>query len=610
MRSRVRGRAVAGVILSAVLLLSGCVEPGPRIERLDGSFVPVREIEAGIPAILEAARLPGLQVAIINDGNVVYTHGFGVKSVETGEPIDADTVFAALSFSKTLFAYLVMQLAEEKVIDLDEPLVSYLARPLPEYEFYRDLEGEDRHRTLTARMALSHTTGFPNWRWFTSEGRLRFIFEPRERFSYSGEGIFLLQLVIEEITEEGIEDLARARIFEPLGFERTSFVFRPEFDDNYALGHDRFLVPLGKDKRDEANAAGSAQTTAGEFAEFVAAVMQGWGLSETMRREMVRVQVGIEHVRMFGPLSGRRVPPDVATKTGWGLGWGLVESDHGRAFFHTGNDRGAANYHVAFPDRGIAVVLLGNSQTLEAAAPALTRLLIGDTDSPFGYLGYEPYDSPHRRLVQAIVSGGIESGLRYDATLSDRGVGLWHVDEWSFYDSAGRDLLGLRRFREAAALYRHLLNEAPSRPAGYERLAEAYVGFEEYAEARAAYGDALEHEATGPDDARRFRWMTEWIDGFLQPRTVPVERLREYAGDYDARHVELREGALHYRREGLGDSTSRRMYPISNDTFVLEDYDFFRLRFERGPDGVINRVTGLYLDGRRDESMRDLGGSR
>ena len=119
MRSRVRGRAVAGVILSAVALLSGCVEPGPRIERLDGSFVPVREIEAGIPAILEAARLPGLQVAIINDGNVVYTHGFGVKSVETGEPIDADTVFAALSFSKTLFAYLVMQLAEEKVIDLD-----------------------------------------------------------------------------------------------------------------------------------------------------------------------------------------------------------------------------------------------------------------------------------------------------------------------------------------------------------------------------------------------------------------------------------------------------------------------------------------------------------
>ena len=605
MSSRVSARAVVGVILSAIALLPGCIEPGPRIERLDGHFVPVREIEAGIQSILAAARLPGLQVAIINDGLVVYTNGFGVKSVETGEPIDTDTVFAALSFSKTLFAYLVLQLVDEKVIDLDVPLVSYLARPLPEYEFYRDLEGDDRHRTLTARMALSHTTGFPNWRWFTPGGRLRFIFEPRERFSYSGEGIYLLQLVIEEITGEGIEDLARARIFEPLGLERTSFIFRPEFDDNYALDHDRFLVSLGKDKRDEANAAGSAQTTAGEFAEFVAAVMQGWGLSEAMRREMVRVQVGIEHVRMFGPLSGKRVPPDAATKTGWGLGWGLVESDHGRAFFHTGNDRGAANYHVAFPERGIAVVLLGNSQTLEAAAPALTRLLIGDTDSPFGFLGYEPYDSPHRKLVDAIVSGGIESGLRYDATLSDRGIGLWHVDEWDFYDSAGRDLLSLSRFEEAAALYHSLLNEAPARPEGYEQLAEAYLGLEEYAEARAAYGDALEHAATGPDDARRFRWKAEWIDGFLNPQTLPVEMLLEYAGDYDARHVELRDGFLHYHREDAGDSTPRRMYPISNDTFVLKDFGFFRLRFERGPDGAVARVTGLYLDGRQDESIRD-----
>ncbi len=608
MRHPPRAPGLFGLALltPAVALLSGCIETGPRIERLDRSFVPVREIESGIPPILEAARLPGLQVAIINDGLVVYTKGFGVKSVETGHPIDENTIFSALSFSKTIFAHLVLQLVGEGRIDLDKPLVSYLPRPLHQYEFYKDLEGENRTETVTARMALSHTTGLPNWRWFTPEGKLRFIFEPGERFSYSGEGIYLLQLVVEEITGEGLEDLARARLFEPLELERTSFISLPKFDDNYAMDHDRFLTPIGKDKRDEANAAGSVQTTAGEFAEFLAAVMQGWGMQGALRHEMSRRQVRIEHVRMFGPLSGKRVPDGEATKAGWGLGWGLVESGkYGRGLFHTGNDRGAANYHVAYPDRGIAVVLFGNSQTLEAAAPALTRLLIGDTDSPFGFLGYEPYDSAHRRLVEVVASEGIESGLQYAASLSDKGIGLWHVDEWDFFDSAGRDLLGLRRFDEVAGLYRHLLDRAPARPVGYERLAEAYVALEKYAEAHAAYAKALVHAATAPDEARRYRWKAEWIDGFLNPRALPAGTLREYAGDYDARHVELRGEALHYYRDDADDPTPRRMFPISNNTFVLKDYDSFRLRFERGPGGAVDRVTGLYENGRQDESIRD-----
>ena len=141
-------RALTPFLIALMMSVSGC-DPGPRFERLDGSLVSVREIQKRIPEILKAARLPGLQVAIINDGQVVYTAGFGVKSIETQEPVDARTVFAALSFSKTLFTYLVMQLVDEGVLDLDEPLVSYLGRPLPEYDFYTDLRGDDRHQLLT-----------------------------------------------------------------------------------------------------------------------------------------------------------------------------------------------------------------------------------------------------------------------------------------------------------------------------------------------------------------------------------------------------------------------------------------------------------------------------
>ncbi len=599
---------IAGVgIVTVTVAVAGCGTSGPRFERLDGTYVPVGAVEAEVPEIMSAARLPGLQVAVINGGEVVYSRGFGVKSTETGEPVSDRTVFAALSFSKTLFAYLVMQLADEGVLELDRPLVSYLSKPLPEYELYRDLTEDSLHTRLTARMVLSHTTGLPNWRWFTDEGTLQFIFEPEERFSYSGEGFYLLQLVVEEITGQGLEELARARILEPLGMERTSFLSLPSFDDDYAVDHDRFLAPLGKQKREEANAAGSAQTTAGDYARFLAAVMRGWGLSEMGHQEMFTPQVAIEHVRMFGPLANVRAGPVGGPEASWGLGWGLVESEYGRAFYHTGNDAGAANYHVAFPDRGIAVVLLGNSQSLESAAPALTRLLIGDANSPFGFLGYEPFDSPKYRMVAAIASSGLEAGLVYYASAEGKGVGAWYVDEWDFLDSVGRELIGLERYEEAIRFYRHFLQDHSDRLSGYNHMAGAYVARRDLEGAQAAYREGLERAPSGTLEERRFRWRLEWVGGLLSPLELPAALLEEYVGDYGDRHVEMRDGALYYHRQGARVQEPRRLYAISEDTFVLEGESSFKLRFERGPDGRVARVRGLYLDSQTDESPRDPG---
>ena len=599
---------IAGVSIVAVgVAVAGCGTSGPRFERLDGTYVPIGTVEAEVPGIMSAARLPGLQVAVINGGEVVYSRGFGVNSAETGEPVSARTVFAALSFSKTLFAYLVMQLVDEGVLELDRPLVSYLSKPLPEYEFYRDLAGDSLHTKLTARMVLSHTTGLPNWRWFTDAGTLQFVFEPGERFSYSGEGFYLLQLVVEEVTGQGLEELARARIFQPLGMERTSFLSLPSFDDDYAVDHDRFLAPMGKQKREEANAAGSAQTTAGDYARFLAAVMMGWGLSDAGHQEMFTPQVPIEHVRMFGPLANVRADRGNRPLASWGLGWGLVESEYGRAFYHTGNDAGAANYHVAFPERGIAVVLLGNSQTLESAAPALTRLLIGDAYSHFAFLGYEPFDSPRNRMVATIARSGLEDGLEYYASADGKGVGVWYVDEWDFLDSVGRELVGLESYEEAIQFYRHFLQSHPDRLSGYNHMAAAYVALRDLEGARAAYREGLERAPSGSPEERRFRWRLAWVGGLLSPLELPLPLLQEYVGEYGDRHVEMRDGALYYHRQGARVQEPRPLHAISEDTFVLEGENSFKLRFERGPDGSVDRIRGLYLEGETDESPRDPG---
>lgn len=397
-RKRSASTAAQSALVFAICVATAVAAPAATpaggaqetVARLDGSSIGLVEVERRVLTVKEDGFVPGLAMAVVQDGETLVTRTFGVKDAGTGEPLRPETNFAGLSFSKPVFAYLVLRLADRGVIDLDRPLHEYLPRPLPDYDFYRDLEGDELHRRITARHALTHTTGWPNWRWFTEEGRLQFSYEPGERFSYSGEGFRYLQTVVEEIAGRGLNELAHDEVFAPLGMARSSFVWEERFADDYASDHDRYLQPRPRPRRAEANAAGSLQTTAGDFARFVVAVMEGRGLSPEAHREMLSPQVAVEHRRMFGPGSRERTGEHRASGLSWGLGWGLVSSPYGRAFFHTGNDVGSANYAVAFPERGIALVLMGNSNRLEGIASAIARRVIGDEYSPFEFLGYVP----------------------------------------------------------------------------------------------------------------------------------------------------------------------------------------------------------------------------
>jgi CubicO group peptidase (beta-lactamase class C family) len=345
---------------------------------------------------MEKAGVPGLSCAILNDSQVAYVETFGVKNSKTGEPLDPDTVFTGASFSKTVFAYVAMQLVEEGVLDLDRPLHEYLARPLPSYEQYVDLEGDDRYRLITARMCLSHSTGFPNWRWFNDDGRLQFNFEPGERHAYSGEGIVLLQRVIEELTGKGLEELARERVFVPLGMSRTGFVWQDAWADNLASPHDRFERPRRFNRRHEADAAGSIATTPGDYAKLLVAVLSAEGERGATVDQMLKMQVVNRHAAMFGPRYWEE--SDAFGFAGWGLGWGRFDcGELGRAIFHTGHDSGAQNYTVTFVDRGIGVVLMSNSDNFEGIARELSEAMIGDTCSPFDWMAYPRFDPTQSR---------------------------------------------------------------------------------------------------------------------------------------------------------------------------------------------------------------------
>jgi hypothetical protein len=123
---------------------------------------------------------------------------------------------------------------------------------------------------------------------------------------------------------------------------------------------------------------------------------------------MLAPQVPVLSKRMFGPLAGEATEDNKTIHLAWGLGWGLFETEFGRAFFHTGHDVGWENYTVTYLDRRIGVVLLSNSSNFESIAHLIVGRVIGDQSSPFTWLGYQPFDpsvppptlEPERKIVR------------------------------------------------------------------------------------------------------------------------------------------------------------------------------------------------------------------
>jgi len=368
-----------------------------RLATVTGGSTSVADFERVVNRVMEWAGVSGLSVAILNGGEVVYTKQFGWTDKDAGSTPNDSTRFAAASLSKTVFGYLVAVLAEEGLIDLDKPLEQHLAKPLPEFPKYADLASDPRYRRITPRMALSHTTGFPNWRSFTRDGLLRIGFEPGSRFSYSGEGIDLLQLVVEQVTHSDLETLAREKVFAPFGMTHTSFIWNESFAPNIAAQHNQWEWASDPDRPVSPDAAGSMITTAHDYARFLAGILATEGRrAETVDRMLTPV-VRITTPRMFGSPGGATTDANDGIKLSWGLGWGLFETPNGRAFFHTGHKGGAQNYAVTYRDRGIGIVLLSNSDNFESVAPEIVAAGIGDQASPFDWLGYEPHDPAKRK---------------------------------------------------------------------------------------------------------------------------------------------------------------------------------------------------------------------
>lgn len=360
------------------------------IQKADGNYISTTYIDSLVKKLMNTGQVTGLELAIIDHNGIVYLNSYGYKNKAKQELNDTATCFYAASLAKSLFAFMVMQLVDEGKIDLDKPLYEYLPKPISEYENYKELAGDDQWKLITARNCLDHTTGFPNWRQLNPHGnnKLEIFFKPGGRFAYSGEGIYLLQMVIETITGQTLEVLAREKIFQPFGMYRTSFLWQPAFETDYAVGHDRKEDTLHKRRSGSANAAGSMETTIADYARFLLAVMQGKEISQKSWQEMFSPQIRINSKAQFPSLRTDTTNKNNNIQLSYGLGWGLFNTPYGRAFFKEGHDDGWGHYAIGIPEKQIAVLIMSNSSNGESIFTKLVEKITGVT-IPWKWEGYK-----------------------------------------------------------------------------------------------------------------------------------------------------------------------------------------------------------------------------
>ncbi len=297
-------------------------------------------------------KIPGMSLALITDGKIVHQRGYGVQDADGDEPVKATTLFEAASMTKPVFAYTVARLVERGVLAWDTPLYTYWP--------YEDIAYDERYKLITARMVVSHTTGFPNWR----SGKLTIQFTPGTQFGYSGEGFEYLGKVVVHLTGKELIDLIGEEVFAPMGMDNAYLVWNETSYPPKAMAHTSGDLPASRQEWGAPNMAASLHVDAGTYAQFLIAVSKGLGLSQATLAEMMRPQTKI---------------PDEPMS--FGLGFALEESPHGLLFGHGGNNNGFTSNSAFDPDAQTGYVMLVNSDQANDFRLALHQyLLTGKTE--------------------------------------------------------------------------------------------------------------------------------------------------------------------------------------------------------------------------------------
>ncbi len=329
-------------------------------------------VQAAMPALIERYGLPGAALALVSDGHVRWTAGYGWAIPDKRIPFSPDTLLQAGSMTVPLTAWAVLYLVQRGKIDLDKPVGKYLrGRDLPVSSFDAD--------AVTPRRVLSHTAGLsiPSYGGFGSKQKLQtldqsmrgaldagdqpvaIVTRPGGGFGYSAGGYALAELMVRQTANEQFAKLMYRHILKRLDMYRSSLPDRPDKAPPLAATFDDAGNPAPARAFSALGAAG-LQTTAADYARFVAAMMPG-PCGEPLGRRVIEPEL-IKQSQTPQPdtdndllFAGSRYGLGVALKA-------LPDSGH-TLIYHPGDN--PPNWHglfAAVPERQSGLVVLTNAR--------------------------------------------------------------------------------------------------------------------------------------------------------------------------------------------------------------------------------------------------------
>jgi CubicO group peptidase (beta-lactamase class C family) len=350
------GQFVGAAALNCVTTTPVCAQPQPAASRY------AELLEPFIEQTLREEKIPGLAIGIVENAKLVYARGFGVmKWGDPARPVTPDTLFHMASLTKPFVATAIMQLVEQRKVELDAPVTKYVP--------YFRLK-DSRYESMTVREMLTHTSGMPDvhdYRWDKPEyddGSLeRYVrglhdqelrWQPGSKFAYSNMAFEVLGDLVAKVSGKSFEDYVEASILRPLGMKSSTLLRKRADPAKLAAGHtrakDKSVKPVAHYPYNRAHTPSSNLHSNVED-------MARWMMANLNR----------------GELNGRRILKDSTYDLMWkpaaetgrkgyrvGISWFLDETKGTPLVVHYGGDDGFATYIGLCPDRKIGVVYMTN----------------------------------------------------------------------------------------------------------------------------------------------------------------------------------------------------------------------------------------------------------
>ncbi|MCS7364171.1 MAG: serine hydrolase [archaeon GB-1867-035] len=330
-------------------------------------------IENIITDLMTKTRTPGLSIAIVKDGKLLYAKGFGARNLEENLPATPHTLYGIGSCTKSFTALAIMQLVQDGKISLDDPASKYIP-----------LKIGLKDKPITIHHLLTHSTGIPSLgtaellipkmlgrdeKWIPLSSYNDFyrlingaqneiVDEPGKRFFYFNAGYTMLGHIIEKVTKMEFEDYIREKILKPLEMHRSTFTreeFEKEPDKMTPYWRDKGgkLIPVKHPFHKLIYAPGGLLSSVIELSNYLIANINKGKFEEVelVNSELIEEMQKIHVERPPGPF-GRQ---------GYGYGWGVVENFLGYKLVAHSGSTGMSSANLAFiPELKIGVAIASN----------------------------------------------------------------------------------------------------------------------------------------------------------------------------------------------------------------------------------------------------------